>query len=142
MLLPYPFDSWVETVGRAVGFLTGWHPEGRRVKLVVTESGDSSLWGRVLRGRIAAVIEVSTTVGPQGRTIAVGPYVTVVLDEPLLFRDQATHSIVTVPRFWGHGPYRMLITCSEVNIHPIRGAARPSEIRWEDMIAICEMCRA
>jgi len=135
VLLPYPLDLAPEYLGKAIGWVIGWRPEGKRVTLAVDESGDKAIQGLKVAGTIRRVLEDVTTTGPSGSTPGGGPCALIELDQPLIYMGEHVLWVVSLPRFGGHGLYRLLVTWSVVNLH--RAAdTRIHELKWNDIIAI------
>ena len=138
MLLPYFLDVIPENLGRLCAKLFSWHPKGKRILLRVTE-GEAGFYGTVVSGRIINVEDISK--GPMF-PIAAGPSVLIQLDSLWRYDNRTTSStsfVVSIPRFYWHGVYRLLIASADVHIFPVDGPKWPSALAWQDMIAICSM---
>lgn len=138
MLLPSPLDRLPEKLGRLYANFFRWSPERKRVTLKVTE-GEGSFYGTVVSGTIEKVLpshEAAGMVDPAR------PPVLIRLDAPWNYENRTTKSttwVVASPRFAGHSAYRLPMASADVNVFPGCEQGLAPEIRWEDMIAICEM---
>ena len=128
-------------IGKLFSRLSGWQPVGKRVRLAFTESGDAALTGTEATGRIQRAIPEIVTAGPDGSTRLDEISLLISLDRPLVHASRSISQVVVVPRFAGHGPYRLPVTWSAVNVHALSAAGPepPTVVQYEDMIATCLM---
>lgn len=127
MLLPYFFDLIPEKIGGLFIKLFGWRPEGKKVVLCVDESGDPSLFRKIINGSIVQ-INLNESGKPNDAIIQ--------LDTPLNYNGKTTTHLFASPRFRGHGLYRLIITWSVVSIFPYSTKEKPHKPLWKDMIGI------
>ena len=141
MLLAHPLDLLPTVIGKVFAHLRGWQPVGKRVRLAFTESSDPALTETEATGTIENAIPQILTMGPGGSTRVDEISLVISLDRPLVHASRPVSRIVAVPRFAGHGPYRLPVTWSAVNVHPLSASdpEPPTAVRYEDMIAICLM---
>jgi hypothetical protein len=138
VLWPYPLDVLPDYLGHAIARLFGWRPEGKKITLRVTESGDRANYGITVSGTIRQVLSNVVTTGPAGSTPSSAPCALIELDQPLIYMGQTIASVISLPRFKNHGLYRLLIAGSVVNVHRASNMTS-SELEWKDVIAICVM---
>ncbi len=136
MLLPLFLDLLPSMIGKAFSRLTGWQPVGKPVRLAFTEG---ALYEQEITGRVEQALSEIVTAGPDGSTTLHEISLVISLDRPLMYASRSVSRVVAVPRFAGHGPYRLPVTWSAVNVHALNAASPepPTVVQYEDMIAIC-----
>lgn len=138
MMLPYCLDLLPTAIGKLCARLSGWQPVGKRVVLGFTEG---PLYGTRVTGRIECAIPHILTAGPGGSTRTREIALLIRLDQPLVDGSRSVSGLVAVPRYSGHGPYRLPVTWCVVNVHASGATASepPTVVQYEDMISICFM---
>ena len=136
MLLPYPLDLLPSLLGRCLSRFSGWQPDGKRVRLAFTESGDARLTGTEATGTIQRALPGVLTIGPDGATKHGGLALLISLDSPIMHASQAVPWIVVTARFPGHGPFRLPVSWSVVDVSRAVGPEPPTRLHRDDMIAI------
>jgi hypothetical protein len=139
MLLPGFLDLIPERTGKLLANLSGWHPEGKRVTLQVTE-GEADFCGTVISGKIISLEHVRRI--PADSTETKTTSVLIQLDSPWYYSNRTTNvanRIIAEPRFYGHSVHRLLIGTAYVHVFPVNNESSPFTLNWKDMIAICSM---
>ena len=120
----------------------GWHPEGKRIRILIDEGFDQSLLGKVIPGVIQKYIAKIKTEGPaSGKKLETyNECVIIQLDAPLRYREVEFSRLAAVPRHGGFGVYRLPLT-SFINVYiiPLVGSSEPQTLPYNDIIAMWEL---
>jgi hypothetical protein len=138
MKLQVSLDRLPELLGRVYAKLTGWSPEGKQIVLQVVE-GEPEMFGTVVSGTI---VRVDVEHASECRSTDAGLPLLVRLNVTWEYKNRSTAGtswVLVIPLSWGQGPYRLPIAAGQVHVFPATAEGAPTNLKWQDMIAVCEL---
>ena len=119
----------------------GWHPEGKRICILINEGSDKSLLGQVIYGTIRKYMKRIKTAGSGGIADTFAEAVLIKLDTCLRYKRLEIDMLVAIPRHTGFGIYRLPFTNS-IAVYIVKymdGVEPPIELLQKDVLAIWEL---